>query len=106
MIEVLLESDAISGPFKLVQYMREFGPEAYFVNIPSSFMDTAPKPTADAGPSASATALNAFLSYSANFAFAGNSTPVGSGYHWVLQQFRFALGGKYKGAVQGRPAQV
>ena len=91
-----LESDRMTGPFKLVHYMREFGPEAYFVNIPSSFMDATPKPTKDAGPSASATAINAFLSYSANFAFKGNSTPPGSGYHWVLQQFRFTLGSKYQ----------
>ena len=92
-----LESDSMTGPFKLVHYMREFGPEAYFVNIPSSFMDRTPKLTVGAGPSASVTAFNAFLSYSANFAFAGNSTPAGSGYHWVLQQFRFALGGRYAG---------
>ena len=75
--------------------MREFGPEAYFVNIPSSFMDASLKPTSQAQPSESELALNAFLSYSANFAFKGNSTPVGSGYHWSLQQFRFSLGDKY-----------
>lgn len=90
-----LESDAMTGPFKLVHYMNEFGPEAYFVNIPSSFMDTATASTTGAGPSASSTAINAFLSYSANFAFKGNSTPIGSGYHWALQQFRFTLGSKY-----------
>jgi hypothetical protein len=75
--------------------MNEFGPEAYFVNIPSTFMDTAPKSTTGVGPSASLTAMNAFLSYSANFAFRGNSTPPGSDYHWSLQQFRFTLGSKY-----------
>ena len=91
-----LESDRMTGPFSLVHYMREFGPEAYFVNIPSSFMDAAPKSTAGAGPSSSSMAINAFLSYSANFAYHTNQAiPPGSGYHWTLQQFRFTLGTKY-----------
>ena len=69
--------------------------EAYFVNIPSTFMDSVPKSTAMALPSASSLAQNMFLSYSANFAMrSANATPIGSGYHWTLQQFRFPLGGK------------
>ncbi len=34
----ILESDRISGPFKLVQYLHHFGEQAYFVNIPSKFI--------------------------------------------------------------------
>ena len=34
----ILESDHITGPWKLVVYMREFGEQAYFVNIPSKFI--------------------------------------------------------------------
>jgi len=34
----ILESDHITGPWKLVVYMREFGEQAYFVNIPSKFV--------------------------------------------------------------------
>ena len=30
----ILESDRITGPWKLVTYMRHFGEQAYFVNIP------------------------------------------------------------------------
>ena len=34
----ILESDRITGPFKLVQYLRHFGEQAYFVNFPSKFI--------------------------------------------------------------------
>ena len=34
-----LESDAITGPFRMVSYLAQFGPESYFVNIPSSMLD-------------------------------------------------------------------
>ena len=33
-----LESDDLTGPWSYVTYLSEFGPEAYFVNIPSKFM--------------------------------------------------------------------
>ena len=84
-----LESDALTGPFKLVEYMTEFGPQAYFVNIPSKFMDAVPAGAAAAGK---ANSLGMFLSYSANFKFPNSSNPPGSGYWWSLQQSRFTLG--------------
>ena len=34
----ILESDRISGPFKLVHYLHHFGEQAYFVNFPSKFI--------------------------------------------------------------------
>jgi hypothetical protein len=34
----LLESEAITGPWKLVTYMKDFGQSAYFVNFPSKFI--------------------------------------------------------------------
>ena len=34
----ILESDQITGPWKLVTYMKHFGEQAYFVNIPSKFI--------------------------------------------------------------------
>ena len=34
----LVESERITGPWKLITYMKEFGTEAYFVNIPSKFI--------------------------------------------------------------------
>lgn len=34
----LLESNQITGPWKLVSYLRHFGEQAYFVNLPSKFI--------------------------------------------------------------------
>ena len=34
----ILESDQITGPWKLVTYLKHFGEQAYFVNIPSKFI--------------------------------------------------------------------
>jgi hypothetical protein len=36
----IIESDKIAGPFKLVSYMKNFGEQAYFVNIPSKFIQS------------------------------------------------------------------
>lgn len=36
----LLESDRLTGPWKLVMYLKNFGEQAYFVNIPSKFIGT------------------------------------------------------------------
>jgi hypothetical protein len=75
----ILEADEIAGPWKLAAYWQNFGPQAYFVNIPSKFI--------------AADGRTAWLSYSANFtygqgdpAYAGN--PPGSGYQWCLQEIR------------------
>jgi hypothetical protein len=35
---LLLEADALTGPYRLVTYMSKFGEQAYFVNIPSRFI--------------------------------------------------------------------
>jgi hypothetical protein len=79
-----LESDSITGPWSYVTYMQEFGPEAYFVNHPSKFSaakaDTVNK------------TYDAFLMYSANFAFHDKDImPPNSAYHMNLQQARFPL---------------
>ena len=34
----ILESDRMTGPWKLVTYLRQFGEQAYFVNLPSKFI--------------------------------------------------------------------
>ena len=62
--------------------------QAYFVNIPSKFIDAAPAGGAAAGAPRT---MGMFLSYSANFAFHDGANPPGSGYHWSLQQMRFTL---------------
>jgi len=75
----ILESDHVTGPWKLVSYLKHFGEQAYFVNIPSKFI--------------SADGLTLWLCYSANFA-AGwgkekiESNPVGSKYAMCLQEVK------------------
>ncbi len=34
----LLEADAITGPWKMVTYMKHFGEQGYFVNLPTKFI--------------------------------------------------------------------
>jgi hypothetical protein len=75
----ILESARLTGPWKLVTYMRAFGPQAYFVNIPSKFI--------------SKNGLTLWLSYSANFTNSYLHTgfepnPPGSGYGLSLQEVR------------------
>jgi hypothetical protein len=74
----LLESSAPTGPWRLVHYFKEFGPQAYFVNLPSKFIR--------------ADGRGAWLCYSANFAFRDTrrdpekGRPRGSAYGLVLQE--------------------
>lgn len=74
---MVLEANSITGPYRLVHYLRHFGPQAYFVNVPTRFVS----------PDAS----RMYLSYSANYANdddpGGTSNPEGSGYSWVLREF-------------------
>jgi hypothetical protein len=77
----ILESDHVAGPWKLVVYMRAFGEQAYFVNIPSKFI--------------SADGRTAWLCYAANFSN-GNPNwdthyrdiPTGGGYGMTLQEIK------------------
>lgn len=34
----ILKADRIEGPWRMVAYMKEFGPQAYFLNFPSKFI--------------------------------------------------------------------
>ena len=75
----ILESDIISGPWKLVVFMKNFGEQAYFVNIPSKFI--------------AADGRDLWLMYAANFTNGYLHTnyrddPPGSGYGMCLQQVR------------------
>jgi hypothetical protein len=78
---IILESSSITGPWSLVHYLHGFGPEAYFVNIPSKFI--------------SADGRTAWLCYSANFAqlvpgeepITEGGAPPGSQYSLCLQEF-------------------
>jgi hypothetical protein len=73
----ILESDHVAGPWKLVVYMREFGEQAYFVNIPSKFI--------------SQNGRTVWLCYAANFTNGYLHThyrdiPPGGGYGMCLQE--------------------
>lgn len=72
----VLEAEALTGPWKLVTYMKSFGEQAYFVNIPSKF--------------ASSDGKKMWLCYAANFSNGSfhtnySANPPGSGYGMTLQ---------------------
>jgi len=73
----ILESDRVTGPWKLVSYFEDFGEQGYFVNIPSKFI--------------SADGRTLWLCYSANFSPSLNGksligTPFGSRYGMCLHE--------------------
>jgi hypothetical protein len=73
----ILESDKITGKWKMVTYMKDFGEQAYFVNIPSKFISRDGK--------------TMWLLYSGNFAPDWNGVkilpdPPGSHYGMVFQK--------------------
>ena len=77
----ILESDKMTGPYKLVAYLANFGPQGYFVNIPSKFV--------------SSDGRTLWLCYSANFTYGGDKrsdpalgNPYGSSYSLTLQEVR------------------
>jgi hypothetical protein len=74
---MVLESKSITGPWRLVHYMPQFGPQGYFVNAPTKFI--------------SEDGSKLWLSWSANY---GNDEdpglgfkPFGSSYSWSLREF-------------------
>ncbi len=76
----ILESDRVTGPWKLVTYMKQFGTQAYFVNIPSKFI--------------AVDGLTFWLCYSANFGPKGGLlevNPAGGGYAMSLQETHLAF---------------
>lgn len=75
----ILEADAVTGPWRLVTYMKDFGEQAYFVNVPSKFI--------------SADGRTLWLCYSANFTNGWIGTkfeaqPTGSRYAMCLQEVK------------------
>jgi len=80
MSSYILESDRITGPWKLVTYMKDFGEQGYFLSIPSKFIRKDGR--------------TAWLCYSANFArnwrkgVEVRENPPGSHYGLVLQEIK------------------
>ena len=73
----ILESECLTGEWKLVVYMKDFGEQAYFVNFPSKFI--------------SAEGDKMWICYSGNFAKGWNgheikANPPDSAYGMVLQE--------------------
>lgn len=73
----ILESDQITGPWRLVSYLKDFGEQAYFLNLPSKFI--------------SSDGRKLWLCYSGNYAKDWNGmkieeNPPGSHYGLVLQE--------------------
>lgn len=82
----ILESDSITGPWNLVSYMKDFGPQAYFVNIPSKFISNDGR--------------TLWLCYSANYMYANKrndkdfliqTNPKGSAYSLCLQELKLRI---------------
>ena len=86
----LLESTSLTGPFRLVQWWEDFGPQGYFFNIPSKFV--------------SGDGLSFWTLYSANFTWASDhwvGNPDISGYHACFLETRLRT--PAHGTVNGVP---
>jgi hypothetical protein len=75
----ILESDSLTGDWKIISYMKNFGEQAYFVNIPSKFIEKDGR--------------TMWLLYSGNFAPNWNgeqikTNPQGSHYGFVMQKIQ------------------
>jgi hypothetical protein len=71
----ILESDELTGPWKMVNYMKSFGEQAYFLNFPSKFI--------------SEDGRKLWLCYSTGFGEQGEKLPVnppGGRYGMTLQE--------------------
>ena len=80
MSSYILEADKITGPWKMITYMKNFGVQAYFLNFPSKFMSEDGK--------------NMWLCYSANFARSWYGVtldfiPLGGRYGLCLHELSF-----------------
>ena len=74
----ILESDIITGPWKIVSYLNSFGPQAYFVNLPSKFISKNGK--------------TMWLCYSANWSRRKEKgNPPGSKYALCLQEIQLEI---------------
>ena len=76
----ILESNRLTGDWKLISYLKDFGEQAYFLNFPSKFISKDGK--------------NAWLLYSGNFATDWNDeqiieNPPGGHYGCVFQKIEF-----------------
>ncbi len=76
----ILEADELTGPWRMVTYMKDFGEQAYFLNFPTKFISDDGK--------------TMWLCYSANFSPGWNGVklnfnPPGGRYGLCLHEMRF-----------------
>jgi hypothetical protein len=72
---LILESEALTGPWRRVAFLERFGQQAYFVNLPSKFIG--------------ADGVTMWLCYAANWSAKGiRADPPGSRYGLCLQEIR------------------
>ena len=79
MTSYILEADSITGPWRVVVYMKDFGEQGYFLNFPSKFI--------------SEDGRTLWLCYSANFCPGWNGVelkfnPPGGRYGLCLHEVR------------------
>jgi hypothetical protein len=84
MTSYVLEADAITGPWRMVSYMKDFGEQGYFLNFPSKFI--------------SPNGRTLWLCYSANFSPDCNGmklglNPPGGSYGLSLHEVRLLTPG-------------
>jgi hypothetical protein len=75
----ILESDNLTGPWKMVTYMKDFGEQGYFLNFPSKFISEDGK--------------NLWLCYSANYGESGDKlkiNPPGGRYGLSLHEIKLS----------------
>lgn len=91
----LLESDNVYGDWKMVSYMKNFGEQAYFVNIPTKFID-------------GVNPRKMWLCYSGNFAPYPElgTNPPGGRYGMVLQEFRLLSKSQYESYPREKYAEA
>jgi hypothetical protein len=89
---IILESNDLTGPWRLVTYMKDFGEEGYFVNFPSKFI--------------SPNGRTLWLCFSANYAKALNpsadmsANPAGATYSLCLHEVELQVQGVPRAAHQ------
>jgi len=84
MTSYILEADDLTGPWKMVTYLKDFGEQGYFLNFPSKFI--------------SGDGRNLWLCYSANFSSGWNGVkldfnPPGGTYGLSLHEVRLTAPG-------------
>jgi hypothetical protein len=88
---MVFEARALTGPWRIVAYWKDFGPFAYFLNLPSKFV--------------SADGRSAWLLYSANWSSKPvDGTPAGSVYSFSIHEIRLRLNDRRRAVTAAQPA--